>query len=95
MIGRRDLFLSYPLYFFSYARLTSYLLRLSLYLGPGFRSKICTEKFDHPISYALIFENVFLESHGLAAMPVTSCIKDTCSIYPYLISEGLRNCSYF
>ena len=38
-----------------------------------------SEKFDHPFSHVFIFGNMFPESHGFIAMPVTSCIKDTCS----------------
>ena len=51
------------------------------------------EKFDHPLSHVFIFVNIFPESHGLGAMPVTSRFIDTCSIYSYLISDGRRNCS--
>ena len=35
------------------------------------------EKFDHRFSHVFIFLNVFPESHGFIAMPVTSCINDT------------------
>ena len=38
-----------------------------------------SEKFDHPFSHVIIFRIVFHESHDFVAMPVTSCIKDTCS----------------
>ena len=51
------------------------------------------EKFDHPFSHLFILSNMFPDSDGFVAMPVTSCIKDTVPIYPYLISEGRRNCS--
>ena len=36
-----------------------------------------SEKFYHPLSPVFIFGNMFPESHGFVAMPVTSCIKDT------------------
>ena len=38
-----------------------------------------SEKFDHQFSNVFIFDNMFPESHGFVALPVTSCIKDTCS----------------
>ena len=38
-----------------------------------------SEKFDHPFSFVFIFGNMFSDSHGFVAMPVISCIKDTCS----------------
>ena len=38
-----------------------------------------SENFDHPFSHVFIFGNLFPESHGFVAMPVTGCIKDTCS----------------
>ena len=38
-----------------------------------------SEKFDHPLSHVFILGYRFLESHGIIAMPVTSCIKDACS----------------
>ena len=38
-----------------------------------------SEKFDHPFSHVFIFGNMFPESRGFVAVPVTSCIKDTCS----------------
>ena len=38
-----------------------------------------SEKFDHPFSHVFIFGNLFPESHGFVAMPVTSHIKDICS----------------
>ena len=38
-----------------------------------------SEKFDDPFSQFFLFVNMFLESHGFVAMPVTSCIKDACS----------------
>ena len=37
------------------------------------------EKFDHTFSHVFIFGNMYPESHGFVAVPVTSCIKDTCS----------------
>ena len=54
------------------------------------------EKFDHPFSHVFIFGNVFPESHGFVAMPVTTASQIHTlyvAIYPYLISEGRRNCS--
>ena len=50
------------------------------------------EKFDHPFSHVFIFGNMFRESRGFVAMPLTSS-KNFVSmihvpIYPYLISEG-------
>ena len=36
------------------------------------------EKFYHLFSHVFVFGNIFLESHGFVAMPVTSCIKDKC-----------------
>ena len=41
--------------------------------------KFSENKFDHPFLHVFIFGKVFPESHGFVAMPVTSCIKDTCS----------------
>ena len=38
-----------------------------------------SEKFDHPFSHVFIFGNIFSESRGFVAMPVTSRIIDTCS----------------
>ena len=38
-----------------------------------------SEKFDHLYLQVFIFGNMFPESHGFVTMPVTSCIKDTCS----------------
>ena len=37
-----------------------------------------SEKFNYPFSHVFIFGNMFPESHGFVAMPVTSCIKDAC-----------------
>ena len=37
------------------------------------------DKFDTPFLHVFIFENLFTESHCFVAMPVTSCITDTCS----------------
>ena len=37
-----------------------------------------SEKFYHPFVQVFIFDNMYIESHGFVAMPVTSCIKDTC-----------------
>ena len=37
--------------------------------------------------------NMFPESFGFVALPVTSCINDMYPMYPYLICEGRRNCS--
>ena len=37
------------------------------------------EKFNHPFLHMVIFVNMFSESHGFVAMPVTSSIKDTYS----------------
>ena len=42
--------------------------------GPKF-----SEKFDHPFWHVFIFGNMFPESHGFLAMPVTYCIIATCS----------------
>ena len=39
-----------------------------------------SEKFNHLFSHVSIFGNMFDENQGFIAMPVTSCIKDTCSI---------------
>ena len=36
-----------------------------------------SEQFIHPYSHVFIFGNMFPESHGFVAIPVTSCIKDT------------------
>ena len=38
------------------------------------------EKFDHPFSHVFIYAcgNKFSRSQGFVALPVTSCIKDTC-----------------
>ena len=36
----------------------------------------CFEKFDHPFSHVFLLSNVYPESHGFVAMPVTSYIKD-------------------
>ena len=38
-----------------------------------------SEKFVHSFSHVYLFCNRFPQSHGLVAMLVTSCIKDTCS----------------
>ena len=35
--------------------------------------------FLFPFSHVFIFGNMFPESHGFVAMPVTRCIKDKCS----------------
>ena len=35
------------------------------------------EKINHNFSHVSIFGNMFPESDGFVAMPVTSCIKDT------------------
>ena len=40
---------------------------------------LISEKFHHPVSHVFLFGNMFPESRGFVAMPVTSCIKDTCS----------------
>ena len=37
------------------------------------------QKIDGIFSHAFIFGNMFPESHCFVAMPVTSCVKDTCS----------------
>ena len=37
-----------------------------------------SEKFDYPFSEVFILGNMLPESPGFVAMPVTSCIKDTC-----------------
>ena len=37
-----------------------------------------SEIFDHPFLHSFIFGNMFPESHGFVAMPVTSCINDIC-----------------
>ena len=53
-----------------------------------------SEEFEHQFSQVFILGNMFPEIHGFVAMPVTSCIKDTCSnLSLYLISEGRQNCS--
>ena len=52
-----------------------------------------SEKLCHPFSHVLLFGNLFPESHGFVATPVTSCIKDTSPIYPYLICKRRLNCS--
>ena len=36
-------------------------------------------KFSEKFYHLFLFGNMFTESHGFVAMPVTSCIKDTCS----------------
>ena len=52
-----------------------------------------SEKFEYQFSHVFIFGYMFPESHGFVAMPVTSCIKDTCiPIHPYLIIEERRDC---
>ena len=38
-----------------------------------------SEKLDDPFSHVFIFGNMFPESCGFVAMPVTSCIKDSSS----------------
>ena len=38
-----------------------------------------SEKFDNLFSHVFIFGNIFPARHAFVAMPVTSCIKDTCS----------------
>ena len=61
----------------------------------NFKAKIIklSEKLNHPFKRVFIFGNTFPESHGFVAMPVSSCIKGIpVKIYPYLISEGRRNC---
>ena len=45
---------------------------------------VFSDKFNHQFSHAFIIGNMFPESHGFVAMPVTSCIKDTCSNLSYL-----------
>ena len=37
------------------------------------------KKFYYPFSHVFIFGNIFTESDGFVAMPVTSRIIDTCS----------------
>ena len=56
-----------------------------------------SKKIGHPFSHLLIFGNMFPASDGFVAMPgyklyqryIIICVP----IYPYLISEGRRNCS--
>ena len=36
-------------------------------------------QLDHTFSHVFLFGNMFPDCHGFVAMPVTSCIKDTCS----------------
>ena len=43
-----------------------------------------SEKLDHPFSHFFIFGNMFSESHGFVAIPVTRCIEDTLSITFYI-----------
>ena len=43
------------------------------------------QKLDHAFLHVFIFGNMFPESYSFVVMPVTSCIKDTCAIYPYLM----------
>ena len=38
-----------------------------------------SEIFERPFSHVFLFGNMFPESHSFVAMPVASCIKDTCS----------------
>ena len=38
-----------------------------------------TEKFEDRFSHVFIFGDMFPEIQGFVAMPVRSCIKDTCS----------------
>ena len=38
-----------------------------------------SEKFDRPFLHSFIFGNMFPESNGFVAMPVTSCINDISS----------------
>ena len=35
-------------------------------------------KFEGQFSHLFIFHNMFHESHVFVAMPVTSCVNDTC-----------------
>ena len=50
-----------------------------------------SEKFDQQFSLVFIFGTMFSENHGFVAMPLTSCIKYTCSNLSNLqcVSEGL------
>ena len=38
-----------------------------------------SEQFDNTFSYIFVFGKMYHESHGVVVMPVTSCIKETCS----------------
>ena len=46
-----------------------------------------SEKLDHAFSHVFIFDNMFPESHGFVAMPVTGCIKDTCSNFSLILNK--------
>ena len=53
-----------------------------------------SEKFDHPFSHVFLFGNMFPESRGfvgICRLPAVSKIH--VPFYPYLITEGRRNCS--
>ena len=52
-----------------------------------------SKKFYNPFSHDFMFGNLFPESHGFVAMPVTSSIKDTCSNLSLSNSSERRNCS--
>ena len=41
-----------------------------------------SEKFDNKFLHVFTLSNMFPESHGFVAMPVTICIIDTCSNLP-------------
>ena len=61
-------------------KLIDLVIRIELTMA-SFNAKILkfSENFDHPFSHVFTFGDMFPESHGFIAMPVTSCIKDTCS----------------
>ena len=52
----------------------------------NFKTLKFSEKFDNSFSHVFIFGNMFPESHGFVAMPVTICISKILVSYAYLIS---------
>ena len=56
-------------------------LTMGIELTGNFKATILKffEKFDYAFSHVFIFGNMFLESHCFVAMPVTRCVKGTCS----------------
>ena len=52
-----------------------------------------SEKFDHPFSHVFIFGNCFLRIMVPLLCRLQAVSKIHVEIYPYLISEGRRNCS--